>query len=64
MRSELVKRTIRLAVLAAALIVAAHILIDDGRSDWLALIPGAVIASAVYHFGATYRAATRTRATV
>ncbi len=43
------KRALRLAILAGAAVVLTHVLVDDGRSNWLALIPGAVIALAVSH---------------
>lgn len=58
MNTETVKRAIRLAILAAAVVVFAHILTSSDRSNWLALVPAAVIASGVYRFGASALART------
>lgn len=59
MNIETTKRIVRLTILALAMVVFVHILTHDDRSDWLALIPGAMIASAAFHFGGAALASRR-----
>ncbi|MGI9611680.1 MAG: hypothetical protein ACR2QO_02135 [Acidimicrobiales bacterium] len=58
MNKEVIQKVVRLVVLAAALMILIHVLTHDDRSNWLALIPGAILASAIGHFayGALHRA--------
>lgn len=51
MRSEMIRKVARIVLLAAATAVFIHILINDARSNWLAVIPGLIVVSAFYHFG-------------
>jgi len=48
-------RTIlRVAVLTAAAVVFVHILVDDNRPNWLALLPGVVLVAALIHLAARF----------
>lgn len=46
---DLMRKILRLAVLIAAVVVLVHILVDDDRSNWLALLPGFVLAAGLSH---------------
>jgi len=43
------RKILRLAVLIAAVVVFVYILVDDDRSNWLALLPGVVLAAGLSH---------------
>ena len=47
------RRIIRLGVLAASVAIVAHTLTNDDRSNWIAVVPGLVLAAALAHAAAS-----------